>query len=148
VASFIGYLPAQSPQVLCLVVVDSPQTDGRWGNTVAGPVFNAICVEAARYLGIPPTASVQLSAKDKNQTPAPSVLYAADLKAEELKEQSIKGEDSDPLDPSPSSNNKAIDEKPNAIKPLATKPDLPKPGSAKPDLSKTNIAMPVIERQR
>src|SRR6185369_9284653 len=51
IASFIGFLPADNPQLLCLVVVDSPQTDGRWGNTVAGPVFNAIAMEAARYLG-------------------------------------------------------------------------------------------------
>lgn len=53
IASFIGFLPADDPQILCLVVVDNPQTDGKWGNTIAGPVFNAITSEAARFLGIP-----------------------------------------------------------------------------------------------
>lgn len=53
IASFIGYLPANDPQLLCLVVVDNPKTDGRWGNTIAGPVFNAITSEAARFLAIP-----------------------------------------------------------------------------------------------
>jgi cell division protein FtsI/penicillin-binding protein 2 len=81
IASFIGFLPADNPQLLCLVVVDSPQTDGRWGNTIAGPVFNAICVEAARYLGIPPTEPITLDASGKRNHGtrlfvAPSVLYA------------------------------------------------------------------------
>jgi stage V sporulation protein D (sporulation-specific penicillin-binding protein) len=85
IASFIGFLPADSPQLLCLVVVDSPQSDGRWGNTVAGPVFNAIAVEAARYLGIPPSTIIDMNAKDKRKSSVrnvvpPSVMYAQELK--------------------------------------------------------------------
>lgn len=79
VASFIGFLPAKNPQLLCLVVVDSPQSDGRWGNTIAGPVFNAIATEAARYLGIPPTEKIDAS----KIPPAPSVLYAKEFPAKE-----------------------------------------------------------------
>ena len=83
IASFIGFLPEDNPQLLCLVVVDSPQTDGRWGNTIAGPVFNAICVEAARYLGIPPTQGIDLNAKKStNNFVAPSVKYAAEIPAD------------------------------------------------------------------
>jgi cell division protein FtsI/penicillin-binding protein 2 len=84
VASFVGFLPADQPQFLCLVVVDGPQTDGRWGNTVAGPVFNAIAVEGARYLGIPPSSTVNLGTKTiahhcaRTSVP-PSVLYAHEL---------------------------------------------------------------------
>jgi cell division protein FtsI/penicillin-binding protein 2 len=82
VASFIGFLPVDNPQLLCLVVVDSPQTEGRWGNTVAGPVFNAIAMEAARYLGVAPTQSIQLArAQGKrkagnNMDLPPSIKYA------------------------------------------------------------------------
>ncbi len=78
IASFIGFLPAGNPQLLCLVVIDSPQTDGRWGNTIAGPVFNAICIEAARYLGIPPSQKVESdpTGRKPTATKAPSVLYA------------------------------------------------------------------------
>jgi stage V sporulation protein D (sporulation-specific penicillin-binding protein) len=87
VASFIGFVPADNPQLLCLVVVDGPQTDGRWGNTIAGPVFNAIVLEAARYLGIPPTESTDSTdAKGRRQPKndvAPSVKYAASEKADE-----------------------------------------------------------------
>jgi cell division protein FtsI/penicillin-binding protein 2 len=82
VASFIGFLPADNPRLLCLVVLDSPQTDGRWGNTVAGPVFNAIAMEAARYLGIPPSHSVELktaksgTSRPNNMDLPPSIKYA------------------------------------------------------------------------
>ncbi|MBY0358430.1 MAG: penicillin-binding protein 2 [Candidatus Obscuribacterales bacterium] len=81
IASFVGFLPADNPQLLCLVVVDSPQTDGRWGNTIAGPVFNAICVEAARYLGIPPSEKIELNSKKAgaNSFVPPSVKYAAEI---------------------------------------------------------------------
>lgn len=52
--SFIGYLPADKPELLIMVVVDSPGGGAAWGNTVAGPVFNSIATEAARYLNIKP----------------------------------------------------------------------------------------------
>lgn len=84
IASFIGFLPADNPQLLCLVVIDEPQTDGRWGNTIAGPVFNAICVEAARYLGIPPSDRIELNNKKSGSAfVAPSVKYASELGPEE-----------------------------------------------------------------
>ncbi|MBS1998594.1 MAG: penicillin-binding protein 2 [Cyanobacteria bacterium SZAS LIN-2] len=86
IASFIGFLPAKNPQLLCLAVIDSPQTDGRWGNTVAGPVFNAVALEAARYLNIPPDSVVSPEkgplAPGEKRIPAvvaPSTKYAAEL---------------------------------------------------------------------
>lgn len=48
VASFIGYLPAEDPEILALVVVDDPKTGGGWGNTVCGPVFNRVAEMAAK----------------------------------------------------------------------------------------------------
>lgn len=81
IASFIGFLPASNPQLLCLAVIDSPQTDGRWGNTVAGPVFNAVAYEAARYLNISPDYVYNPADKTQKVKPieAPSVKYAAEL---------------------------------------------------------------------
>lgn len=82
VASFIGFLPAENPQLLCLVVLDSPQTEGRWGNTVAGPVFNAIAIEAARYLGVAPSQSIEVAKEHgkpkggNNMDLPPSIKYA------------------------------------------------------------------------
>ncbi len=81
IASFIGFLPASNPQLLCLAVIDSPQTDGRWGNTVAGPVFNAVAYEAARYLNISPDYVYNPADKTQKVKPIepPSVKYAAEL---------------------------------------------------------------------
>jgi hypothetical protein len=77
--------------LLCLVVVDGPQTDGRWGNTIAGPVFNAIMMEAARYLGIPPAEPTEgTDQKGHHMKPqvAPSVKYGID-RAAAIKPQSL-----------------------------------------------------------
>lgn len=81
IASFIGFLPASNPQLVCIAVIDSPQTDGRWGNTVAGPVFNAVAMEAARYLNISPDYVVAPGDKSIKVQPVipPSVKYAAEL---------------------------------------------------------------------
>jgi cell division protein FtsI/penicillin-binding protein 2 len=50
--SFVGFFPADDPELLIMVVVDNPKGAEVWGNTVAGPVFNNIAVEAGRYLNI------------------------------------------------------------------------------------------------
>ena len=42
VASFVGYFPVDAPRYIVFVVLDDPQTDGRWGDTIAGPVFNQV----------------------------------------------------------------------------------------------------------
>ncbi len=83
IASFIGFLPATSPKLLCLVVVDGPQTDGRWGNTIAGPVFNTIACASARYLGIPPDQPEMVTSPARQaglSQVAPSVAYAEEIR--------------------------------------------------------------------
>ena len=40
-ASFIGFFPADSPQLVCLVIVNSPQTE-KYGGKVAAPIFKKI----------------------------------------------------------------------------------------------------------
>lgn len=52
--STIGYLPADDPQVLIYVVVDSAKKGPVWGNTVAGPVFHEVSEQVARILDIKP----------------------------------------------------------------------------------------------
>ncbi len=42
VASFLGFFPASEPRFIVLSVIDDPQTDGGWGDTVSGPVFNKV----------------------------------------------------------------------------------------------------------
>lgn len=50
--SFVGYFPAQKPEVLIMVVVDSPQMAEAWGSTVAGPIFRSVAKETISYLGL------------------------------------------------------------------------------------------------
>lgn len=52
VASFVGYLPADRPQLCILVVLDEPK-GGYYGGDVAAPVFRRIAERAAAYLSIP-----------------------------------------------------------------------------------------------
>ncbi len=42
VASFLGFFPASNPKFIVLAVIDDPQTDGGWGDTVSGPLFNKV----------------------------------------------------------------------------------------------------------
>lgn len=53
VASFIGFLPVESPEAVILVVIDSPQPV-HYGGVVAAPAFKEIGEALMRYLEIPP----------------------------------------------------------------------------------------------
>ena len=53
VASFIGFAPAQDPQLLVAVIVDQPQGE-IYGGSVAAPAFGKIAEFALPYLGVPP----------------------------------------------------------------------------------------------
>jgi cell division protein FtsI/penicillin-binding protein 2 len=52
VASFIGFAPAQDPQLLVSVIVDQPQGE-IYGGSVAAPAFGKIAAFALPYLGVP-----------------------------------------------------------------------------------------------
>lgn len=51
-ASFIGFVPADSPRLAILVMIDEPQ-ERYWGGDVAAPVFRDIARKALHYLNIP-----------------------------------------------------------------------------------------------
>lgn len=52
VASFIGFAPAENPQLLAAVIVDQPQGE-IYGGSVAAPAFGRIAEFALPYLGVP-----------------------------------------------------------------------------------------------
>jgi cell division protein FtsI (penicillin-binding protein 3) len=54
VASFAGFVPAQNPAFVLLVVADEPSENGYYGGTVAAPVFSRIAEKTLRYLQIAP----------------------------------------------------------------------------------------------
>lgn len=58
-ASFVGFLPAENPEISIMVTFDEPHGDFRTGGFVAAPVFHAIAEQTARYLDIPPVPDAQ-----------------------------------------------------------------------------------------
>ena len=52
VSSFIGFFPADNPQLCISVVMDEPK-EGYYGGQVCGPVFKDIAERCASYLNIP-----------------------------------------------------------------------------------------------
>ena len=53
VSSFIGFFPADNPELCISVVLDEPK-EGHYGGKVCGPVFKDIAEQCATYLNIPP----------------------------------------------------------------------------------------------
>ena len=53
VSSFIGFFPADNPELCISVVMDEPK-EGYYGGKVCGPVFREIAERCASYLNIPP----------------------------------------------------------------------------------------------
>jgi cell division protein FtsI/penicillin-binding protein 2 len=62
VVSFIGYLPAEYPELVGLVVLDDAHTSKpelNYGGLVAGPIFSRVAEKAARYLDLEPHEEVR-----------------------------------------------------------------------------------------
>ncbi len=57
VASFAGFIPAEDPRLVILVVIDEP-TGTSYGGLVAAPVFSRIAAQSLRYLDVAPTHPV------------------------------------------------------------------------------------------
>jgi cell division protein FtsI (penicillin-binding protein 3) len=54
VSSFVGFAPANSPKLMILVMVDSPEGAVYYGGSVAGPVFKAVVEQSLAYLQVAP----------------------------------------------------------------------------------------------
>ncbi len=53
ISSFLGFFPADNPELCISVVMDEPK-EGYYGGKVCGPVFREIAGRCASYLNIPP----------------------------------------------------------------------------------------------
>ena len=63
IASFLGFAPAEDPQVIGLIVIDNPQ-GVYYGGTVAAPVMKEIFENALPYLGIGKTVAEQMQQEE------------------------------------------------------------------------------------
>jgi cell division protein FtsI/penicillin-binding protein 2 len=72
VSSFIGFLPADDPQFVALVMVDEPNTKHYYGAEVSAPVFADMARQIAQILNIPedqPETLPPAPALSSNNTP-------------------------------------------------------------------------------
>jgi len=53
VLSFAGFVPADDPRLVMLVMLDEPKNE-KWGSEAAAPIFSAIAAPVLRYLEIAP----------------------------------------------------------------------------------------------
>jgi cell division protein FtsI (penicillin-binding protein 3) len=79
VSSFAGYLPAEDPKIVVVVMVDSPSKGSRYGGVVAAPAFAEIGEQSMLYLGIQPTLKADASVQplETAQRPAKTPLLMA-----------------------------------------------------------------------
>ncbi len=54
IGSFIGWLPADNPEMIVLIKIDRPQIAEAWGSTTAAPIFSQLVSELVTILNIPP----------------------------------------------------------------------------------------------
>lgn len=53
-STFLGFFPADSPELCIAVFIDEPPKGDHFGGGAAGPIFKAIAVRAANYLNLKP----------------------------------------------------------------------------------------------
>lgn len=61
VVSFCGFMPAEDPQMVCLIMIDDAKLPSNlnYGGLVAAPIFSRVAEKAARYLDIVPSPDAQ-----------------------------------------------------------------------------------------
>jgi len=64
VSSYVGFLPADRPEIAVAVVVDNPTKGSKYGGIVAAPVFAEVGAFAMEYLGVPPDPTPPPTAED------------------------------------------------------------------------------------
>ena len=76
VASFIGFAPADDPEIVCLVVIDEPGSYPIYGGTIAAPVFQKVVSDTLPYLGVEP----QISSEEENDGDTTSIKEELETK--------------------------------------------------------------------
>jgi len=62
IVSFVGMMPAEDPEFVCIVVVDDPHPKTAihiYGGTIAAPIFSRIATRAATYMNLQPTEPIK-----------------------------------------------------------------------------------------
>ncbi len=86
IASFIGFAPAEDPELLCLILVDEPKVGVIFGSTVAAPFVKDVLEETLMHYGVKPSET-------QETVEVPDVTGQSAKKAQEaLKQLGLTGE--------------------------------------------------------
>ena len=104
IASFIGFAPADDPQIICLIMLDEPQVTNRYGGTIAAPIAGKVIEDTLEYLGVERQYTESEAANVSVTVPELRGLSIEDAKAEINKYKlsiSVKGSGEQILDQLP-----------------------------------------------
>lgn len=82
IASFIGFAPADDPQIVCLIVLDEPQVANRYGGTIAAPIAGSVIEDTLEYLGVERQYTEDEAKEISTTVPELRSLSVAEAKAE------------------------------------------------------------------
>jgi cell division protein FtsI/penicillin-binding protein 2 len=82
-ASFVGFFPADAPEVCISITLDEPRHGGYYGGGTAGPIFKQIAEKVANYLNIRPEDGDGLS--ETNTVAAPADTHTLKTAAARLR---------------------------------------------------------------
>ena len=96
VASYIGFLPADNPQLVCLLVIDEPQVPYMEASSTAGYWVGKILTDLVQYYGILPSANTDTrTVPDVTNMTARDAVYT--LGQEGFKAFNVPTEDAAPV---------------------------------------------------
>ena len=69
ILSFVGFAPADDPQIAVLVMLDEPKLDDPYGSTIAAPIVKNMLADILPYIGMEP----QLTVDQNTNVPVPDL---------------------------------------------------------------------------
>src|SRR5437870_337281 len=85
IGSFVGFVPADEPRAVILVLIDEPSTSS-YGGVVAAPVFRAIAAGVLKRLGVEPPAPIVLARAPRGAPQKPGARRARTAAASSVAE--------------------------------------------------------------
>lgn len=96
ISSFIGFAPAENPEIVIAVVLDEPQGGARDGGQVSAPIFREIAESVLPELGIKPDTNIKNETVADEEIPTETEAATAkktDKKSVETKKETKKEEE-------------------------------------------------------
>ncbi|WP_445613914.1 stage V sporulation protein D [Geobacillus sp. YF-1] len=87
IVSFIGFAPADDPQLVVYVAVDNPKGTVQFGGTVAAPIVGKIMEDSLRTIGVKPRPNQLEKERDWNEPKVIEVPNLIGLTKKDLQEQ-------------------------------------------------------------